>query len=73
VQPKKSCLLRYFYGLPIVLCHRDFWIENIFLSQGKLRLIDWDCVGWGFAGEDIASLIADDKDVEYMKSRWLWS
>lgn len=52
--------------LPVVLCHRDFWIENIFLSHGKIRLIDWDCAGWGFVGEDIASLIADDTDVEYL-------
>lgn len=53
--------------LPVVLCHRDFWIENIFFSQGgKLRLIDWDCVGVGFAGEDIASLIADDTDAEHL-------
>jgi thiamine kinase-like enzyme len=52
--------------LPVVLCHRDFWIENIFLSDGKIILIDWDCVGWGFMGEDIASLIADDTDVEHL-------
>ena len=53
--------------LPVVLSHRDFWIENIFYSQdGKIHLIDWDCVGWGFAGEDIASLIADDTDVAYL-------
>ncbi len=52
--------------LPIVLCHRDFWIENIFFSNGKIRLIDWDCTGWGFMGEDIASLIIDDTDVEYL-------
>lgn len=52
--------------LPVVLCHRDFWIENIFLSEGKIRLIDWDTTGWGFVGEDIASLIADDTDIEYL-------
>jgi len=52
--------------LPVVLCHRDFWIENIFLSDRKIILIDWDCAGWGFMGEDIASLIVDDTDIEYL-------
>lgn len=50
--------------LPIVLCHRDFWIENIFLSRGKVILIDWDCAGLGFIGEDIASLIIDEVDID---------
>lgn len=49
--------------LPVVLCHRDFWIENIFHSDGKTVLIDWDSTGWGYVGEDIASLIIDDTDV----------
>ena len=46
--------------LPVVLCHRDFWIENIFYSDGKVILIDWDYTGWGYLGEDIAALIEDD-------------
>ncbi len=50
--------------MPVVLCHRDLWIENIFLSDGRIRLIDCDCTGWSFIGEDIASLIADYTDVE---------
>ncbi len=53
-----------FDRLPTVLCHRDFWIANIILSGGKIRLIDWDGAGWGFAGEDIASLISDDVPAE---------
>ena len=53
--------------LPIVFCHRDFWIENIFYSDGKIFLIDWDFCGWGYLGEDIASLIVDDIiDMEYL-------
>jgi len=52
--------------LPIVLCHRDFWVANIFCADGKIRLIDWDTTGWGRLGEDIASLIADEADVEHM-------
>lgn len=52
--------------LPIVLCHRDFWVENIFYSDGKIVLIDWDTTGWGYMGEDLASLITDEADVNYM-------
>ncbi|MFD0587242.1 aminoglycoside phosphotransferase family protein [Paenibacillus sp. GCM10027627] len=52
--------------LPIVLCHRDFWVANIFYSDSKIVLIDWDTAGWGYMGEDIASLIADEADVCHM-------
>ena len=46
--------------LPVVLCHKDFWCENIFYTADGIRLIDWDTAGWGYMGEDIASLIVDD-------------
>ena len=52
--------------LPLVLCHRDFWVTNIFYNDEKIVLIDWDTSGWGYMGEDIASLIADESDVGYM-------
>ena len=52
--------------LPVVLCHRDFWVTNIFYSNDKIVLIDWDTAGWGYFGEDIASLISDEADVEHM-------
>ncbi len=54
--------------LPIVLCHRDFWIENILVQNGKVRLIDWDTAGWGYIGEDIASLIIDETDVSCIEN-----
>lgn len=60
----KEALFNSFKRLPVVLCHRDFWVENIFLSDGKIRLIDWDCAGFGYLGEDIASLIYDDTETE---------
>jgi len=54
--------------LPIVLCHRDFWIANIIHNKskidGKIWLIDWDTAGFGYVGEDLASLIADDIDFD---------
>ncbi|EFU39683.1 aminoglycoside phosphotransferase [Paenibacillus vortex V453] len=52
--------------LPIVFCHRDFWVANIFYSDRKIALIDWDTAGWGYMGEDVASLIADEADVCHM-------
>jgi len=52
--------------LPVVLCHRDFWIANILYSDGRIILIDWDTTGWGYLGEDIKSLVADEADVDHM-------
>lgn len=52
--------------LPVVLCHRDFWVTNIIYQDDKILLIDWDTTGFGYLGEDIASLIADEADVEHM-------
>jgi hypothetical protein len=52
--------------LPVVLCHRDFWVTNIFYTDDGIRLIDWDTCGWGYFGEDLASLIADEADIPNM-------
>lgn len=52
--------------LPIVLCHRDYWVANLFVSDGRIVAIDWDTAGWGYLGEDIAALIADEADVNHM-------
>lgn len=52
--------------LPLVLCHRDFWVTNLIYADGEIALIDWDTSGWGYMGEDLASLIADEADVNYM-------
>lgn len=60
----KDEILSGFKDYPVVLCHRDFWNENIFYSDGKIRLIDWDTASWGFVGEDISSLIVDGMGVE---------
>lgn len=62
IDERKDELFARLNSLPIVLCHRDFWIENIFFTEGNIRLIDWDTTGWGFIGEDIASLVVDDMD-----------
>ncbi|MRN53760.1 aminoglycoside phosphotransferase family protein [Paenibacillus monticola] len=52
--------------LPLVLCHRDFWVTNLIYANGKIVLIDWDTSGWGYLGEDLASLIADEADIDHM-------
>jgi len=49
--------------LPVVLCQRDFWVNNIFYDNGDIVLIDWDTAGWGYLGEDLVSLLADEADV----------
>jgi thiamine kinase-like enzyme len=54
--------------LPVVLCHGDFFLENIFFSEKDgIRLIDWDCAGWGDLGEDIAYLISVQIDFKNFK------
>ncbi len=57
--------------LPVILCHRDFWVTNIFHTEAGIRLIDWDTAGWGYLGEDMASLLADEADVEHMVEYYL--
>ncbi len=52
--------------LPIVLCHRDYWNTNIFYQAERIIVIDWDTTGYGYFGEDIASLIADETDPSKM-------
>lgn len=59
-------ILTHIEKLPVVLCHRDFWITNLIYSDGKMAIIDWDTSGWGYLGEDLASLIADEADINHM-------
>jgi thiamine kinase-like enzyme len=61
-----DALCRRIETLPVVFCHRDFWVTNIFRTGDGIRLIDWDTAGWGYLGEDIASLVADEADVDHM-------
>lgn len=41
-------------------------MTNLIYADGKIALIDWDTSGWGYLGEDLASLIADEADVHSM-------
>lgn len=62
IDENKETIFENIKSLPVILSHRDFWITNIFYLDGKIKIIDWDCVGWGYMGEDIASLIYDDTE-----------
>ena len=54
-------------NMPVVLCHRDFWVKNIIYSNGKIILLDWDCTGWGYMFEDVIQLITDEIDIKYLE------
>lgn len=70
IDDRKDEIFDQLKNLPVVLCHRDFWNENIFYADGKIRLIDWDTAGWGYLGEDIASLIVDGMGVERLEENY---
>lgn len=59
-----------FSRLPMVISHRDIWEENLIYRDGLIYLIDWDCVGRGYLGEDLASLIADDTPTDQLNARF---
>lgn len=61
-QERSDAVYAALCNLPQVLCHRDYWMENLFVQNGAVTVIDWDCAGWGCVGEDIASLITDETD-----------
>lgn len=62
IDDDRSAIFGKLRQLPVVFCHRDFWLENIFYTNEGIVLIDWDGAGFGCLGEDIASLIADDTE-----------
>jgi hypothetical protein len=64
IDERKSEIFAEFNTYPTVLCHGDFWCENIFIDGEKITLIDWDTAHFGFPGEDIACLIVDGMPVE---------
>ena len=45
-------------GLPAVFCHNDTVPQNFILSGSKLRLVDWDYAGRGWACFELASFCA---------------
>jgi len=65
IDERQNEIFENFKRLPIVLCQRDYWIENIFYDNGNIIAIDWDTAGWGYLGEDIAQLVFDDINTDY--------
>jgi hypothetical protein len=65
VDERQDKIFENFKCLPVVLCQRDYWIQNIFYNNGNIIAIDWDTAGWGYLGEDIAQLVSDDIDFKY--------
>jgi len=53
-QPRVRELLQ---SLPQTLCHHDAVGANVFRSRGGTVLIDWESVGPGVVGADLASLL----------------
>ena len=53
-QPRVRGILE---GLPHTLCHHDAVGANVFVSSGATVLIDWESVGPGPVGADLASLL----------------
>jgi thiamine kinase-like enzyme len=45
-------------GLPTVFCHNDTVPQNFILSGPRLRLVDWDYAGCGWACFELASFCA---------------
>jgi thiamine kinase-like enzyme len=41
-------------------------VTNLIYTDEKIAIIDWDTTGWGYLGEDLASLIADEADINHM-------
>jgi thiamine kinase-like enzyme len=66
IKDNREAVFERFGKLPVVLCHRDYWVTNIFHTDETVFAIDWDTAGWGYLGEDISSLVADDADVTRM-------
>ena len=52
--------------MPVVLCHRNFWADNIIFSNRETIAIDWDGAGWGYIGEDIVEFITDKVSRKYI-------
>jgi thiamine kinase-like enzyme len=45
-------------GLPTVFCHNDTYPQNFILSGSRLRLVDWDYAGCGWACFELGSFCA---------------
>jgi hypothetical protein len=56
---RQISLLDLLDAAPRVLCHLDCWPANLLRVETGFVLVDWSSVGWGAAGQDLASLLFD--------------
>lgn len=68
-------ILKSFRTIPITLCHGDVHHDNIIINMNsgkdQIYLVDWDCAGYGYLGEDIIDILMEafvytDKDVSLL-------
>ena len=61
-----------FSKLPVTLCQGDFYHDNLIFRESSagtnIYVIDWDCAGYGYMGEDAVDLLLEsfvysDRDV----------
>jgi hypothetical protein len=55
--PVQSALRRALTALPQTICHHDAAQANLFLVGRDVVAIDWEGVGWGSVGADLATLV----------------
>jgi hypothetical protein len=57
--------------IPTTLCHHDAVAANVFVRPGETVLIDWESVGPGAVGADLASLLFSSPRRGDFPSAWL--
>jgi hypothetical protein len=53
----QSALRQVLAALPQTICHHDAAQANLFLVGSEVVAIDWEGVGWGSLGADLATLV----------------
>jgi hypothetical protein len=53
----QSSLRQTLLALPQTICHHDAAQANLFIVAGEVVAIDWEGVGWGAVGADLATLV----------------
>lgn len=68
---RRERLLAALDRLPHVLCHHDAFRRNLFLHSGRLLAIDWEFVGPGPIGAELAPLVtASAAFLAIERDRW---
>ena len=57
---ERPLFLEGLHRLPQTLCHQDVFRRNLFAQDDYTLAIDWEMMGIGAAGEDLAGLVSAD-------------